>query len=337
MKRPPESATPAMKRRSHSRVPLFAVLAAALALPTLGCGEEDSSGEPVVEQPAPAAAPAGFSHGTAEVNGITLHYVKGGSGTPLVLLHGWPETWFEWHRVMPALAERYTVIAPDLRGAGESSKPEDGYTKRQMADDIHQLVGKLGYGNQPIALAGHDIGMMVAYAYAAQYPASVSKLVLMDAPLPGIQPVWDILLKDPRSWHFDFHAEVELAASLVKGQEREYLTSFYEKFGFNKTAFTEEELRESTRAYSQPGALQAGFKWYATFPQDVQDNLTFSQNKLSMPVLALGGEYSSGPFMFPLIQQVAQNFTVVSIPQSGHWIAQENPDALVRELKAFLP
>lgn len=314
---------------------LLALLLTVLALPMLGCGEDEVVDQ-TPTQPQPAAAPAGFQHQTAEVNGITLHYVRGGSGAPLVLLHGWPETWYEWHRIMPALAERYTVIVPDMRGAGESSKPPDGYTKRQMANDIHQLVRKIGFENQPIHLVGHDIGMMVAYAYAAQYPQGVSKLVLLDAPLPGIQPFWDFLLKDPRSWHFDFHGEVDLAASMVRGQEREYLTSFYEKFAFNKTAFTEAELVEATRAYSLPGSLEAGFKWYATFPQDAQDFQAFSQTKLTMPVLALGGELSAGAFIVPMVEQVASNVTGGSIAQSGHWLVQEQPEVLVQRLKDFL-
>ncbi|HYO70419.1 MAG TPA: alpha/beta hydrolase, partial [Archangium sp.] len=278
----------------------------------------------------------GFSHGTAQVNGITLHYVRGGSGTPLVLLHGWPETWFEWHRIMPALAGHYTVIAPDLRGAGESSKPEDGYTKRQMADDIHQLVRALGFENEPIYLAGHDIGLMVAYAYAAQFPEGVRKLVLMDAPLPGVEPFWNFILTDPRSWHFDFHAEPDVSVPLVQGHERDYLTSFYKKFAYDKEAFTEEEIREATRAYSAPGALAAGFKWYAAFPQDAQDNQVFMQRKLTMPVLALGGEASSGAFIVPMVQQVAEDVTGGAIPRSGHWLAQEQPEALVQRLKDFL-
>ncbi|HEX5749975.1 MAG TPA: alpha/beta hydrolase [Archangium sp.] len=315
-----------------SKVHLLAPLLALLTASSLGCGEEVTQ----PEQPQPAPAPAGFRHETAQVNGLTLHYVRGGAGAPLVLLHGWPETWYEWHRVMPSLAERYTVIVPDLRGAGESSKPAEGYTKKQMAEDIYQLVRQIGFVDQPIHLVGHDIGMMVAYAYAAQYPQAVSKLVLMDAPLPGIQPFWDFILLDPRSWHFDFHAEVELAEAMVKGQEREYLQSFYQKFALNKTAFTEEELREATRAYSQPGALAAGFKWYMTFPLDVQDNQLFAQRKLTMPVLALGGEASAGPFMVPMVQQVAENVTGGAIPQSGHWIAQEQPEELVRRLKDFL-
>jgi pimeloyl-ACP methyl ester carboxylesterase len=313
----------------------LALLLAVLAGPLLACGE-DLPPPATPSAPEPAPAPAGFSHGTAEVNGITLHYVRGGSGTPLVLLHGWPETWFEWHRIMPALAERYTVIAPDLRGAGESSKPEGGYTKRQMADDIHQLVRTLGFQNEPIHLAGHDIGMMVAYAYAAQFPEGVRKLVLLDAPLPGIEPFWSYLLTDPRAWHFGFHAEEELSVPLVQGQEREYLTSFYKKFAYDKEAFTEEEIREATRAYSAPGAMAAGFKWYDAFPQDALDNKVFAQTKLKMPVLALGGEAATGPIMVPWVQQVAEDVTGGSIAQSGHWLAQEQPEALVQRLKDFL-
>lgn len=282
----------------------------------------------------PAEPPEGFTSEFATVNGIDLHYVRGGAGDLVVLLHGWPQTWYEWHGIMPALSEDYTVVAPDLRGGGDSDKPvtEVGYSKRVLAEDIHALVGELGFDRAIVV--GHDIGMMVAYAYAALHPDEVRGLVMLDAPLPGIEPVWSEILKNPLSWHFDLHADIELATSLVAGQEREYLTAFYAKFG-DIAAFDDAAIDEYVRAYSAPDAMRGGFEWYRGFALDVADNAVFSQTPLTMPVLALGGEFSSGPFMGAIAGAVADNPRSGSIAGSGHWITEEQPDALLQELTGF--
>jgi len=320
----------ALFKRSRWLLGLLSLLLA-VPLPALA---QPQGGGPQQTVPVSAPAPAGFRHEYAQVNGITLHYLIGGTGTPLVLLHGWPETWFEWQRVMPALATDYTVIVPDMRGAGESSKPVDGYTKRQMADDIYKLVLQLGYANQPINLVGHDIGMMVAYAYAAEHPTGVRKLVLSESLLPGVEPYWSSLLADPRGWYIGFHTEGGIAEVLVKDKERDYLVSFYTKWALNPTAFTEVEIAEESRAYAAPGAMAASFKWYRTFSQDAQENQALLQTPLTMPVLALGGATSSA-FLLPLVQQVAPHATGYTIPNCGHWLAQEQPTALVQQLKSF--
>ncbi|HSN97751.1 MAG TPA: alpha/beta hydrolase [Candidatus Nanopelagicales bacterium] len=282
-----------------------------------------------------ALTPAGFRHGMAQANGIRVHYVQGGAGAPLVLLHGFPEAWFQWRRVMPALASRFTVIAPDLRGAGATSRPDDGYDKRTMAEDIRALLVHLDLGGQPVYLAGHDIGMMVAYAYAAANPEGVRRLALLDGALPGIEPFWTEIRLNPRTWHFGFHAEVALAATLVRGQERQYLASFHERFAHQEGAFAEPEIQESVRAYSAPGALTASFRWYAAFPEDAEDNQESAERELRMPVLALGGERSMGPMMVPMAQAVAEQVTGGSLPECGHWLAQEQPEALARALLDF--
>ncbi|MEM9491811.1 MAG: alpha/beta hydrolase [Myxococcota bacterium] len=293
--------------------------------------EPDGADEPA----APAEPPVGFTNQFATVNGIQMHYVMGGSGDAVVLLHGWPQTWYEWHRIMPALAEGYTVIAPDLRGGGDSDKPpsESGYSKRQLAEDIHALIGELGLDR--VIVVGHDIGLMVAYAYAFSYPDEVRALVLLDAPLPGIEPFWTEILKDPRSWHFGFHAETELAASLIAGQEREYLTSFFAKFAGRANAFTEAEITEFSRAYAAPGALVGGFEWYHAFDQDAIDNAAAQADKLTMPVLALGGEFSFGPFIVAMASEVAEDVRGGSIAGAGHWLTEEQPEALTAELLDF--
>ena len=319
--------------------PLF-VLFLATMLGLTACGDDTDSDpgqqlDAAVDPIAPAQPPEGFQSAFATVNGVRLHYVSGGSGDLVVLLHGWPQTWYEWHRIMPDLAAQYTVVAPDLRGGGDSDKPvpdEAGYSKRLLAQDIHALVTELGFDRAIIV--GHDIGMMVAYAYAAQYPDEVRGLVMMDAPLPGVEPVWSEILKNPLSWHFGFHAEVELASSLVAGQEREYLTAFYAKFG-NIDAFTDDEINEYVRVYSDPDAMRGGFEWYRGFAIDEVDNATFAATKLAMPVLAVGGEFSSGPFMEAIATAVADNSRSVSIAGSGHWITEEQPQALAEELMTF--
>lgn len=304
------------------------------------CDDDDSVALTQAEQDAqlpPASPPTGFTSNTATVNGVRLHYVKGGQGSQVVvLLHGWPETWYEWHRVMPALAQNYTVIAPDLRGTGDSDRTllPNGYDKRTLAADLRGLLQQLGYSR--IFLVGHDIGMMVAYAYAAQYPDDVRKLVLMDAPLPGVEPFWTSLLQDQRSWHFGFYATDGAAAANIIGTNiRDYITDFIKKFAANPDAFTQDELDEIARVYSQEGVLESSFGWYkAVYALDIGHNREHAQKLLTMPVLALGGEFS-GPYVLPMIQTVAANVRGGTIPNSGHWIVQEQPQAFLDRVLPF--
>lgn len=284
---------------------------------------------------APAPLPAGFTSATAAVNGQTIHYIMGGAGEPLVLLHVWPQTWYEWQRLMPRLAEHYTVIVPDLRGFGASSKPKlaAGYDTRTLAEDMHQLVRHLGYAH--IRLVGHDIGLMVAYAYAAAYPEEVQKLAIMDAPIPGIEPTWT-QVKTTR-WHFGFNATAELAGQLLAGRERFYLHYMYTQSAFNKTAFTAAEVDEFVRAYSAPGAMTASLLVYQAFDTSAAQNKASAHTKLKMPVLALGGEHSFGAKIVPLAQLVADDVRGGSVPDSGHWVAEENPDYVLAQLLDFLP
>ena len=268
------------------------------------------------------------------MNGVRLHYVAAGNGEPVVLVHGFPQTWYEWRRMIPALAERFTVIAPDYRGAGHSSRPVTGYDKRTMATDLRELVRHLGF--ERAAIVGHDIGLMVAYSYAAQFPEATSKLVAIDAPLPGTK-VWDRISVDPRVWHFAFHGARDLPETLVAGREREYLTFFVNARIYNTAAFTPEDLDHYVRAYAEPGAMRAGFEVYRAFEQDVRDNRELMKNRLTMPVLAVGGAHStSGPLIEEMMREVADDVTGVVIPESAHWIPEENPDALLESLATFL-
>ena len=281
----------------------------------------------------PAALPAGFRSATALVNGVNIHYVRGGHGEPLVLLHGWPQTWYEWQRLLPPLAEHYTVIAPDLRGFGDSDKPATGYNTRTLADDLHALLAHLGLVR--IRLVGHDIGLMVAYAYAAAYPADVHKLVLLDAPIPGIEPTWGQVKAN--RWHFGFNATPHLAAQLLAGRERYYLEYMYTTSAFRKTAFTAAEVDEFVRAYAAPGAMEASLGVYKAFDTSGAQNQASARTKLPMPVLALGGDHSFGPRIVALVQLVAEHVQGGSIPDCGHWVAEENPEYLLAQLLDFLP
>src|SRR5215204_1111740 len=275
-----------------------------------------------------------FSHNTASVNGIQLHYVMGGQGDPVVLLHGWPETWYAWRHIMSALAQNYTVIAPDLRGLGDSSKPPTGYDGKTVAEDIHQLVTQLGFNT--IFLVGHDIGTWVAYPYAAENPTEVEKLVIMEVPPPGFWPP-----PVPLPWWFSFHQTPDVPEALVQGKEMEYLSWFYHNLALNPAAITQEDINEYVSRYSAPGGMRAGFEYYRAFPEDAIQNQNYSQTKLTMPVLALGAAYIpafggiSNPTAVLGMQQSAENVTGIIVPNSGHFIAEEQPQFVINQLSDF--
>ena len=268
----------------------------------------------------------------ADVNGVRLHYLVAGKGDPVVLLHGYAETSHMWLPLIAKLADKHTVIAPDLRGFGESSAPPDGYTKAAMAQDIHALVKKLGYDH--IRLVGHDIGLMVAYAYAAQYPSEVDRLVLMEAFLPGVGD-WNsvFLLRD--LWHFHFYGKTPLA--LVTGRERIYLDHFWNDFAADpKKSLSEKDREFYTKAYAQPGHMAAGMEVFRAFPKDAEDFAQFSKSKLTMPLLVLSGEKAGGPFLIEQGKMVATNVEGVLVKGSGHWLMEEAPDQVMPKLVEFL-
>jgi pimeloyl-ACP methyl ester carboxylesterase len=276
-----------------------------------------------------------FTHHMASVNGIQMHYVMGGQGDPVVLLHGWPETWYAWRHVMPALAQNYTVIVPDLRGLGDSSKPPAGYDGKTVAEDIHQLVTQLGFNT--IFLVGHDIGTWVAYPYAASHPTEVEKLVIMEVPPPGFWPP-----PVPLPWWFSFHQTPDVPEALVQGKEMEYLSWFYQNLAFNPAAITQEDINEYVSHYSAPGGMRAGFEYYRAFPEDAIQNQNYSQTNLTMPVLALGAGYIpafggiSNPTAVLGMQQSAENVQGIIVPNSGHFIAEEQPQFVVNQLSNFI-
>ena len=275
---------------------------------------------------------ARFAEGFAKVNGIRLHYLIGGQGPAVVLLHGYAETGHMWRPIMPRLAERHTVVVPDLRGAGGSAKPPTGYDKKTMAVDIHELVARLGLGR--VRVVGHDIGLMVAYAYAAQFPEATERVVLMDAFLPGIgdwKTVW--LLRD--LWHFHFYGAVPLA--LVKGRERIYLEHFWNDFAANpKRSVPEADRRLYARAYAQPGAMRAGFEYFRNFERDAEDFAGLARARLRMPMLVLSGEKAGGAFLIEQAKLVAADVRGQVVPGVGHWLMEEAPGLVMPAIADFV-
>ncbi|MBI2679471.1 MAG: alpha/beta hydrolase [Candidatus Solibacter usitatus] len=268
----------------------------------------------------------------ANVNGVRLHYLAAGSGDPVVLLHGYAQTSHMWRPLIPQLAATHTVIAVDLRGAGQSSTPAAGYTKVEMAQDIHALVRKLGY--ERIRIAGHDIGLMVAYACAAQYPNEVERIALLDAFLPGIgkwRDVW--LMRD--LWHFHFYGKTPLA--LVKGRERIYFEHFWNDFAANpKHSVSERDRRIYAKAYARPGGMRAGFEYFRAFEKDAEDFARLAQKPLAMPMLVLTGEKASGDFLIQQGRLVAKKVEGVVVRGSGHWLIDEAPGQVIPKLVEFL-
>ena len=275
-----------------------------------------------------------LSHHHAQLDGVTLHYVVSGRGPVVVLLHGWPQTWYEWRLIIPALAERYTVVAPDLRGLGDSSRPETGYDKKTVANDVWQLVnGKLGH--ERFSVVGHDWGGPTAYALAADHPEAVARLAILDVVIPG--DGGDIS-QGGRRWHHHFHLTPDLPEALTEGRERLYLSWFYRTFGHRTGAISEVDIDEYLRTYTQPGAMRAGFAYYRALPQDVADNrANAARLKLPMPVLALGGSGGRGRAHEPeeSLRRLAVNVQGEVVPECGHWIPEEQPRYLAERLLRF--
>ena len=280
------------------------------------------------------------THAMADIEpGLRLHFVTAGQGArTIVLLHGFPQTWWQWHRIIPALvAGGFRVVAPDYRGAGQSWRPLGGYDKQTMAEDIHQLLRQRLGIQGPVVLVGHDIGLMVAYVYAQAYRDEVSRLVVVDAPLPGTA-VFDRLRTDPRVWHFAFHGARDVAEMLVAGRERPYLQAFFNARCFDPSAISEADLEVYVSAYSAPGAMRAGFELYRAFDRDAAHNRAVLRRhgKLTIPVLAMGGAIStSGPLVEEMMREVAEHVTGVRVPGTAHWIAEENPRAFASAVLEF--
>jgi pimeloyl-ACP methyl ester carboxylesterase len=269
---------------------------------------------------------------TATIDGVRLHYLTAGHGTPLILLHGYAETSLMWRPIIPVLAARFTVVAPDLPGIGDSDIPADGLDMKSAAIRIHGLARSLGV--QQAEVVGHDIGLMVAYAYAAQFPTEVTKLVLMDAFLPGVSG-WEAIYNNPSIWHFRFNGPTPEA--LVQGRERAYFEYFWNDFAADKAhSIPEADRKAYAAAYSRPGRMHAGWAYFVSFQQAAKDFAQLSQTKLTMPVLTIGGDKSLGAALGQQTKLVATNVAVVVLKNAGHWVLEEQPKETTDALVKFL-
>jgi pimeloyl-ACP methyl ester carboxylesterase len=287
--------------------------------------------------PSPAAVevqpfPAGFRTQAIATGGVTIHVRVGGQGPAVVLLHGYGETGDMWAPLAAELARDHTVVVPDLRGIGLSSRPAGGYDKKTQAGDLAGVLDALDI--EKVDLVTHDIGNMVGYAFAAQHSGRVARFVLMDAPLPGVGP-WEQITRSHALWHFSFWGPD--AERLVAGRERIYLDRFWNEFSADPKNFGEAAREHYARLYAQPGAMHAGFAQFAAFDQDALDNQAFlAKGKLTMPVLAIGGEKSFGATMAVVMRAVATDVHGAVIPGAGHWLMEEQPQATVAAVRAFL-
>jgi pimeloyl-ACP methyl ester carboxylesterase len=277
----------------------------------------------------------GFRSEFAEVNGVKLHYVEGGQGRrTVVLIPGWPQTWYVWRKIMPELAKSYRVVAVDTRGMGDSSRPETGYDTQAAADDISALMSKLGVSRYSIV--GHDVGMWIAYPLAARNPRAVDKLVMTEATIPGVTP-WPPMLLPPQAnagmTQFMFNQLRDLPEFLVAGREAAYLGWVVSHLAYRPDRVA---LDEYVRAYSVPGAMKAGFEYYRAIPLTTQQNQALKRQKLAMPVLAIGGVLGAGEATIETMKLVADDVQGEIIEQCGHYTPEECPEPFLRVLKPFL-
>jgi pimeloyl-ACP methyl ester carboxylesterase len=309
--------------------------AAVLAVAAFAVAPSASAPAALANPPALADSrlPAGFTEN--KIHGI--NYVRGGHGPVVVLLHGYPQTWYEWHALLPVLAATYTVVAPDLPGAGKSDAPAGGYDKKTMAADIHGLLVTLGL-NKNIRLVGHDIGTMVAYAYAAAHPTEVSKLVLSEAPIPDESinsfPAYPAV--GHGGWQFGFFTLTNgLPETMVHGREQQWVGGFIDQLETVKGAVTPDDVRVFGHYLQDPAHLKASFEWFRAFPSDIKDDAVTKRKPLPMPVLAIDADGSLNGFLQTQIPQYASHVTYVQIKNSGHWIYEEHPAEMAGHLLTF--
>lgn len=287
-----------------------------------------SASSPVIGQ----TEESGIASKTATVDGLKLHYLTAGHGPAVILLHGYTQTSRMWRPIMPLLAEKFTVIAPDLPGIGDSDIPKNGLDMKSAAISIHALAKSLGV--EKARVVGHDIGLMVAYAYAAQFPAETEKLVLMDAFLPGVAG-WEAVYNNPAIWHFRFNGPTP--EELVRGRERIYFEFFWNDFAADKNrSLPEADRAFYAAAYARPERMRAGWAYFVSFMQAANDFAELSKTKLPMPVLAIGGEKANGELLGQQIKIVATDTRIVVLKNTGHWVLEESPKETTDALVSFL-
>ncbi len=297
-----------------------------------------SATAPGIAPPSAASPPEGFQTGYAERDGVRLHYVAGGAGPAVALIHGWPQTWYGWRKVMPLLRDAgYFVVAPDLRGFGDSARPEGGYDKASLAEDVRAVVRELGLGR--LHLVGHDWGVAPAYAYAAMHADEVASLTVIEAPPIGPwvtqTPSWPTSHAAGETWFSLFHSVPGLPEAITRGREDIYLQYFYDHFASAPGAIPSQDVQEYLRTFRDPAAMRAGFELYRSSQKDLADNMRFSRAKLPMPVLALGGEHSWGGVILETMQVLADDVRGGVVAGAAHWIPEENTSELVGLLTEF--
>jgi pimeloyl-ACP methyl ester carboxylesterase len=309
---------------------LFVKALAGLAM--LGCAT--AQGEPNKQRSDPAVAKLwpGFVSRIANVNGTRLHYVRGGIGPPVILVHGFPQDWYAYHRIMPRLAKSFTVVAVDMRGVGRSTAPPARFDAADVARDLNQLMRQLQLEN--VYVAGHDSGAMVAYTYARLYPSETRGVMILDAPLPGLEP-WTEVKANPHLWHFGFHQTRELPEKLLAGRQFVYFRQFFDRLALNSKAITDAEVRHYALAYGSQRQLRAGLEFYRTaYPAAEKFNVT-ERATIAVPIVLAGGDHAMG-MLFPkladsLREHGCANVAVEIVRNSGHWVADEQPE-IVAEL-----
>jgi pimeloyl-ACP methyl ester carboxylesterase len=278
----------------------------------------------------------GFVSRRAKVNGTTLHYVRGGSGPALVLIHGFPQDWSEFHRIMPRLAKKFTVVAVDLRGVGGSSPAPGGFDKANLAEDVYQLTRQLHL--QRVYVAGHDIGGMVAYAFVRRHPGATRGAMILDVPLPGIGP-WEQIKASPFAWYFTFHQTPDLPEELLAGRQAVYFRDgFFKHFSLNQNAISAADVTHYARAYAAPGHLRAGLGFYRAFPADEKFNAA-QQNAIDVPIVLAGAENFMGRVNPAIVEALRKhgcaNVTTVAIKNSGHYVAEEQPEIVAQLIERY--
>jgi pimeloyl-ACP methyl ester carboxylesterase len=268
----------------------------------------------------------------AKIEGKKLQYLTAGEGPAVILVHGYTQTSRMWRPLIEKLKDKFTVIAPDLPGIGDSDVPKNGSDMKTAAVRVHALAKSLGITNARVV--GHDIGLMVAYAYAAQFPAEVEKLVVMDAFLPGVSG-WELAYNDPNTWHFRFNGPTPEA--LVKGREKTYFAYFWNDLAADsKRSLPTADRNAYVAAYSRPGRMRAGWAYFAAWPETANDFAQMAKTKLTMPVLSIAGEKASAAILSPQMKLVATDVTVLNLKETGHWLMEERPEETMKALTAFL-
>jgi pimeloyl-ACP methyl ester carboxylesterase len=308
-----------------------ALYASGQVLAQTATGADGANASDAAHVSAKLVFPASFHTQEIQTDGATIYVRVGGKGPAVVLLHGFADTGDMWAPMAAELARNHRVVVPDLRGMGLSSHPADGYDKKTEAADIRSVLTQLGIDHATIV--GHDIGATVAYAYAARYRDKTDKLVVMDAPVPGIPP-WDDIVRMPELWHFSFGGPD--AERLVAGRERIYLDRFWNEFAGDPSKIDEATREHYAALYAKPGAMHSALAQFLSIPKDVEDNKAALATKLTMPVLALGAEKAFGKNVGIIMRNAADNVTEVLIPNSGHWLMDEEPVATIAAVRNFV-